>query len=241
MSLKSEYEYSVDMVKFRYRIFNKRFESFFQKYNNLYGNVETWEDNRIGKCKYNFSIKQGIDKSFWVGFKLNSPNRDNKKKSYMYLRYNPNKVKVKDELKEILEEFFIGRDFEIVSADIAIDLKNISMKSDIFIDKDMKNTIKDHRYSENDRTYYIGKSGRDGYVKVYNKAKEQGIDDMDWTRYEITIKPNKTVDSLRSYLYKGGVPKIYVINNFEYDFSLTDTDWCLLQGLLNKSFKPIFS
>ena len=34
----------------------------------------------------------------------------------------------------------------------------------------------------------MGAFGENGHIKIYNKAKEQKIDDLIWTRYEITYK-----------------------------------------------------
>jgi len=85
------------------------------------------------------------------------------------------------------------------------------------------------------KTVYIGKGAN--RVKIYNKAAEQGIEDeKDWTRYEVSMKVNEDVRRLNKFEYKADLPNIYMIKYFKYDNSLSDTDWCILQGIINGAY-----
>ena len=228
--MKFKKEYSVDMLKIRRRVYKDDVKSFMEQYS-YEGDVKYYKNvNGLGKCRHNWSIEIDKDKSYWIGFNLITAKGDNNtKKAYLYIEYNPNKIPMEGKIKEIFYRFFRGRDFEIVSTDIAVDLYNIDINSDVFIDKGAYGYFTEKQYSKNNRTYYIGKNK----VKVYDKALEQGIDDKDITRYEIRIKPNITIDELRNYSYEGSVPGIYIINNFELDDKLTDTDYYILKALVN--------
>jgi len=237
-----EYKYSVDMLKIR-RITEKKYiEKFMNKYRND-GSVEYWFESGIGKFKHNFKFKQDNKNSFWVGIEPNSPNiKNNKLKTHIYLRFNPNKIKMEGKLKDIFYKLFRGRDFEIVSADIAADLFNIDLNLDVIVDKQKKHQIKDIKFNNSNRTYYIGRSGRNGSVRLYDKKKELEDNGKEvkydyWTRYEVTINPKVHISELKKYKFQGTLPKIYIIENFNYDDKLSKTDWCILQGLVDNSFK----
>jgi len=228
--MKFEKEYSVDMLKIRRRVYKDDIKSFMEQYS-YQGDVKYYKNvSGLGKCRHNWSIEIDKDKSYWIGFNLiTAKGGNNTKKAYLYLEYNPNKIPMEGKIKEIFYRFFRGRDFEIVSADIAVDLYNIDINTDVFIDKGAFRHYTEKQYSKNNRTYYIGKNK----VKIYDKALEMGIDDKNITRYEIRIKPNITVDELDNYIYKGSTPGIYVINNFELDENLNDNHYFILKALVN--------
>jgi len=229
MGLKTEY--SVDMIRIREEVDKKEFKAFMNQFR-YEGDVKyNKKISGLGNCRHNWYIEVEGGNSYWVGFNLISLNgKADKNKDYLYLEYNPNKIKMDGKLKKIFYRFFRGRNFEVVSADIAVDLYNIDINTDVFIDKGAHKNFKEHQYSKNNRTYYIGNR-----VKVYDKAKEQGIEDKNWTRYEITIKPKTIISNMKEYIYQKAIPGIYIINNFEYDFNLTDTQWFILQALTNNA------
>jgi len=233
MGLKTEY--TVDMIRIKEEVPKKEFKRFMDQFR-YEGDVRYRKKiGGLGNCRHNWYIEVDDGNSYWVGYSLISTNKTDKNKDYLYIEYNPNKVKMNGKLEKIFYRFFRGRNFEVVSADIAVDLYNIDINSDVFIDKGANKIFKEHQYSKNNRTYYIGNN--EGRVKIYDKAKEQGIEDKNWTRYEITIKPKTIISNLKEYIYNKTIPGIYIINNFEYDFNLTDTDWVILQALVNNVAK----
>lgn len=100
------------------------------------------------------------------------------------LRVNPNKHMHEDWFKELLEKvlFYNGGAY-IRKYDYAIDLEVIQKDVQIFDTRKEKGLYKG--------TQYYGQSGRHGYVKIYNKAKELkklGIECPDvLTRVEYTL------------------------------------------------------
>jgi len=221
-------KYSIDMIRLKTKISHDEFNRFFKKYS-LDTQVEYWTSTGYKDFNHNFKIMDE-EGSFWVGYAHNSQrNTDNT--DILMIEYNPNKLQNAIHLQEILEKFFWHYSFEIVSCDVAIDFHNINMNTDVLWDKGQKKSYRE--YKENGtKTIYMGKG--DNQVKIYDKAREQGLkDDIQWTRYEVTMSVKKSADELKSFVCGVNLPEIYIIPTFKYDFDLTNTDWCLLQALVN--------
>lgn len=175
-----------------------------------------------------FKTKEG---SFWLGYNHNAEEQKKARHSIV-LEYNPNKLQDNELLNKVLKKFYDkGMNFEVISADVAVDLYGVDMELDVYWDKLSKKNYKEFRKGGS-TTIYMGTGAN--RVKVYNKAKEQGLkDDMKWTRYEVSMSVKTPVFELIEFEYKVNLPEIYVIKQFEYDFNLSKTDWCLLQGVVN--------
>lgn len=220
-------EYSVDMIRLKTSVYYKDFEFFAKKYEY---DPQVDIRNKFGfkDYKHNFYFKDILG-SFWMGYYHNTE----KSEEYhnLVIEYNPNKVQKSKHLQEILKTYFSNKEFVVVSCDIAIDLHNVDMKHDIFWDKGAKKIYKEFREGDS-MTIYMGSGANK--VKIYDKAKEQGLkDDIKWTRYEVSMRVDTPVTELNTFKYRAKLPEIYIIPTFRYDFDLNDTDWCLIQGIVN--------
>ncbi|MBD5531131.1 MAG: hypothetical protein HDQ98_16140 [Lachnospiraceae bacterium] len=87
--------------------------------------------------------------------------------------------------------------FELVRFDLAIDLP---------IPREALSLSKDGRkyamemHSSSDKTEYLGGRNNSGYVKLYNKGREQGDDTVDLSRLEMTCDAEWTADQIVSKL-----------------------------------------
>lgn len=221
-------EYSIDMIRLKTKISHDEFGRFAKKYS-FDSQVDYWTSTNFKDFHHNFKVMDD-EGSFWVGYAHNSQ-RNTEKTDNLMIEYNPNKVQNAAHLQDILKKFFWHYNFEIASCDVAIDLHDINMKTDVLWDKGQKKSYRE--YKENGtKTIYMGRG--DNQVRIYDKAREQGLEDhIQWTRYEVSMAVRKTADELKSFVYDVDLPQIYVIPTFKYDFELTNTDWCLLQGLIN--------
>jgi len=95
----------------------------------------------------------------------------------------------------------------VKSVDVAIDIPmNIN---DLKVDKMSKRIYRLHKEPGIDNyTHYIGKGY--GRVKIYNKAREMGMPDMDLTRLEITLEVNRGYNDIRKYEMDSELPIVYL-------------------------------
>ena len=216
------------MIRLKTRISHDDFKRFFNKYR-VDTQVEYWNSTKYENFKHNFRVSED-EGSFWIGYAHNSQ-RNSEKVDTLMFEYNPNKLQGTEHVQELLEKFFWHYNFEVSSCDIAVDLYDINMETDVLWDKGIKKSYRE--YKENGtKTIYMGRG--DNQVRIYDKAREQGLkEDIQLTRYEVSMAVNESARELESFVYEVDLPQIYVIPTFKYDFELNNTDWCLLQGLVN--------
>lgn len=104
------------------------------------------------------------------------------------LEFNPNNLKSledKDLINTILSYF---TDFHFSRLDIALDLYNYNLYDYNIVDLSPRK--KAYYYDRVGRleTAYFGSMGSNKFVRVYNKAREQKIDNMDWWRVELQLR-----------------------------------------------------
>lgn len=106
-----------------------------------------------------------------------------------FIEFNPNKVGGGDGLLDFLR--LVGSRVErceLVRYDLAVDLP--VARSRVRVRKDRRK----YAFEQGDAlTEYLGRRNADGYVKVYDKAAELGVRDMDLTRVEMTCKGSWSV------------------------------------------------
>ena len=190
-------KYSVDMVRLMVKLRPGEFQTIFDYQTRMPG-ISYYVSNRAKDYHYNITVKT-TDYSYWMGYKHNSGN-DNKD---FVIEYNPNKVKNDILVNYILSEYFskftmkdICYSPRVCSVDIAVDIDCNILNCLVF--KQTKGRYLFYSGSTgraDDFTIYIGKG--DGRVKLYNKALESGLN-YDLTRYEVSIKLNKPLQSIRS-------------------------------------------
>jgi hypothetical protein len=154
--------------------------------------------NRAKDYHYNIVVRRG-DYSYWMGYRHNS-SKDNVD---FVLEYNPNKVHDDELVKFILFNYFnratcynVKYSPRVCSVDIAVDINVNILNCLVF--KQTKGRYLFYSGSTgraDDFTIYIGKGP--GRVKIYNKALESGLN-YDLTRYEVSLKLDKPLQSIRS-------------------------------------------
>lgn len=128
--------------------------------------------------------------------------------TYLYIEYNPNKLGNNEFLQKVLDCFFSKKSVEIVSVDLAKDIYYPILN--FIVDMATKREIKIFQ-TVLGKTIYIGKG--DGRAKVYDKAKEQKLKGVDWTRFEISIRVEKPLSKMILFTYEGDLPSIYLVSD----------------------------
>ena len=143
-----------------------------------------YESNALTKCKRSFLV-QCLEGNVYIGFEPNWLSERGRSARTVILEYNPNKVKL-SEVKRLLEFPFKAREIDFMSVDIAVDMDCVEL-SDLVVKK-WDNRVKYVDFGSSDvETKYLGAIGHN-HIKIYNKALEQKIKDIVWTRFEITLK-----------------------------------------------------
>lgn len=204
-------KYSVDMVRLRVKVHKDFVENFNSKFLAHNPNVEFYETYKMKGFRENWRITQlsifenQEDFSFWMGYRHNSERASNK--YYLTLEYNPNKCMEIGLLGEIINRFFCTIKTQIVSCDIACDVEGVNIR-DVVVDKLGKQCKKTFDYGGDNITYYLG-SGI-GRIKIYNKAREQGLKNVDLTRYEVSISIKEDIWSMQGFYYEGTLSPLYL-------------------------------
>lgn len=232
--------YSIDMVRLRIRIESSDVKSFFDKYS-CNSDVSYYETTQFTKYKHNWLFttmdyesfnKSSKGVSFWVGYQFGSEQKSNK--HWLVIEYNPNKNDItRGYLNDILLRFFnCSALVEIVSVDIACDMP-INIKT-VYCDKGGKQLKKVFDYGGDNRTIYLGQGN--GRIKIYNKAREMGLEGVELTRYEISISNFEHLPVSMSDVDISAcinlVP-IYCIDSYQFDMALNGTDKALVYAVLN--------
>ena len=223
--------YSVDKIKLEFLwIKTDRVQSFLNSLSmsdySLY-----YESNKITSCKYNFKWGDS-DGAIYLGI---IPNWENEEKSdkNLVLEYNPNKV---DPflIKELKWLRYIPKVcIKVMSFDLAVDMP-VPYNTVRMLKRDVREYQCQigHREIE---TQYLGELGHN-HVKLYNKAKEQKIKDINWTRFEITCKKiNSFSSTLKEFEELIKIPILYYVC-FQVSFSeyeqLNDTTRIILESII---------
>ncbi|MDO0471356.1 hypothetical protein KLO14_18615 [Clostridioides difficile] len=222
--------YSIDMVKMRVRVFQDDFKEFFSQFN-FEPNVDYKFMTSIKSYRHNYYFKDcvpfGNPCSFWVGCGHNSQLDD--LKIDIVIEFNPNKCEGSSILEFILDRFYYNNpNVEVLSFDLACDIPvNIT---NLMFSKGSQRNYKMFSKSFEDKTHYFGVRGSEGYLKVYNKAKELKLKNQELTRYEITFKPCMPIQRICRFFNvdtKYFVP-VYYIDNFQMSLDIDGTDKVLL-------------
>lgn len=238
-------EYSLDMLRLKSKVNVNDFENFINYYiaidydkNEL---LSRWVSFGYKEYYYQFKINYiapatGEFNTFWLGYQHNSEKHNHFGNYNLVVEFNPNKIDVAKcpFLFDLLSRFF-KTSFTLVSCDLAMDIHGIDI-SDIYYDKNKKRYI-DVRGYGSDKTIYLGKGS--GRTKIYNKAKERGLDGLKWTRYEVSpvynleINPpfNRCINEIN---FDSGIElvDIYSLVGTQVDmFSLNGTDRALIYAV----------
>lgn len=100
------------------------------------------------------------------------------------MEFNPNKYKSKAGQKMLFTIIRLVSDFHFSRRDIALDLFNIDMNDFNIMDFRGRKRIEYKTASHTLETLYLGSGGSDESVRIYDKAKEQGLKGVKWWRIE---------------------------------------------------------
>lgn len=190
--------YSVDMVRVAFDIGSRG-----QEFSNFLQQIDLKDalNNSLIDIQYYHSFQEFKYEHLWtisdkgsetkatlsVGLHLRGGGA-NDGKSLGFLEFNPNKVMFSSVLREIITEIqVLSVETELKRYDLAIDLpipRNLA-KLERVGKKMYQQVIKDDGVTE-----YLGRRNSHGFVKLYDKTKESGLD-LDYTRLEITLEPLK--------------------------------------------------
>ena len=102
--------------------------------------------------------------------------------------FNPNHIKTKEDsdlINIILSHF---KEFHFSRLDIALDLYNYNFINYNIVDLAPRKKAYYYDRVGNLETCYFGAMGSNKFVRIYNKAREQKIPNMDWWRVELQLR-----------------------------------------------------
>lgn len=199
--------YSVDKIKLEFQ---------YIKFDIVQGLLNTlsmldydryYESKQMTKCKHNFLFEEDGG-SIYIGIVPNwkGENRDDKS---IVVEYNPNKV---DPFKYDFLKFLLRIPracIRVMNFDVAVDM-SIPYSDVRILKRDKREYYCEIGHSEIE-TRYLGSLGHN-HVKLYNKAKEQGLN-CSWTRFEITVKEINSLNCELREFDKINIPTMYQIRN----------------------------
>ena len=189
-------KYSVDMVKLKTRLKVDYVEKIISLFSSE-PNCMYWEKRGIGDYRHNFKFEEAPGQRWYLAVQHNSAPKS--AKVDIVLKYNPNKCKDVPLLEYVLANFYRNSPaVEVLAMDIACDIPvNIL---DLSFRKGKRDMITYDKGSDN-KTFYVGARGSNGYSKIYNKKRESNLD-YELTRYEITILPKMLISSMVNGCYQ---------------------------------------
>lgn len=194
-------------------------------------NLSYYTSNRVIECQHNFTWgEKGSDGVIYIGVVPNWK-AENKYDKSVVIEYNPNKVDpfLYSELAWLKN--FSKHNIRLMSCDFAVDY-DVQYDTVRMLKRDKRESFAIFGRSGVE-TRYLGKMGH-GHVKLYNKAIEQKLTDVDWTRFEIT---NKKINSLSATLEEFNnlikIPDLYIISE------QIDIECSLLNDTMRLAFESI--
>lgn len=203
---RNDYVYSCDMLRYKLEFkVGKYAKTDLVRMLTAYGrfDVKQYPDN-FADFKYRNMFTIDYDtSSMTVGIGFNGCK--NEDFSIGFLEVNPNKCF--DSLQcmaDIQTIFDACWEYELLRFDLAIDLP--FPRENVSVVKDGRKYALDMRSISN-KTEYLGVRNSSGYIKLYNKSTEQGLEEEDITRLEMTCAGNWTADQIVAKL-----PYVFVAN-----------------------------
>lgn len=229
---------SIDNIEFSTQIqvreFEKKVIPYLQAFM-LEPNFKTFPE-QFGFKDYQHMWQWETEKtSVTLFYRLNNGQKESMDK--FKIKYNPNKINQEDKfLKTMLNIFqYSVYNPKITWVDVAFDYTGITT-SDIKYDKGRKGLWSEHCFGNmSDKTIYMGKSGKNGSVKIYDKAFEETKGKADYikTRFEVTIRDNIPLEELNQWKCKVDLPKLHIsqIKGLYDNDELTPTEKLLIYSI----------
>jgi hypothetical protein len=165
---------------------------------------QTINNNNFGFIEGSGMAKHPYDRNFYMTD--GSVLQHSKVANMKALRYefNPNNINTNDKenthLRAVYECINTMKYPKISRIDVAIDLYDFNLSEYNIIHESVKTCEWKDRGGRIE-TYYIGAPNSDIRFRIYNKAKEQKIDDLNWWRVEVQLR-----DELAKFILSGGNP-----------------------------------
>lgn len=225
-------KYSVDKIKLEFQYVKTQIiQDFLNRFSYSVNSDQYYMSNALTKCKHNFLF--GDDEGrVYLGIEPNwrSSHKDDKS---LILEYNPNKVN-----PFLFSDLLWLKDYplafiRVCSFDLAVDI-DVEYRMVRMLKRDTRESWCKigKRHVE---TQYLGQLGHN-HVKLYNKAVEQKIKDVAWTRFEITVKEiNSLSCSLKEFEDSIKLPQLYSIQeqlDFEY-LKIDDIQRIVLDSIIS--------
>lgn len=209
---------SLDRLNFRIEdVHVDDFQAFYDKLDKLElsGAMNIRRQFKTGASEYAYNLHFGHgDGAVYIGYRHNSTNAKlTKERFHMKVELNPNKHNFED-YKELWISLRDFRNFRktIKSVDIAFDLLGVSISAIVPVSVTGKTA---NRYQG---TFYFGQRGSHGFVRIYDKAKEEGLKDIEKTRVEFTISFSEPVTfQIFQAVSEYDVFDKYIISVVEYE------------------------
>lgn len=104
------------------------------------------------------------------------------------LEFNPNKI-VTTESKQLLNELLsYVKNYHFSRIDLALDLYNYNLYDYNIIDLARRKKAYYYDIVGRLETCYFGSLSSNKFIRIYNKAREQKKDDLDWWRIELQLR-----------------------------------------------------
>jgi hypothetical protein len=226
--------FSVDMVRMQTIIYDDIFQRFHNEYLACNSAVNYYNKTRLQDYYHNYKINESYDlnlpvefeetengfsvgqNNFYLAFYHNNEQRS-KFRHNLVIEFNPNKCSICDGLLSVIINRFFNdlSEIQLKSCDVAIDLFDIPIDN-MVCSKGLKRSVYDFNTTKG-RTLYIGERGSHGRIKIYDKAKERGIKDKIWTRWEVTLKLDLYLAQIINNLidFEVNLPVVYFMDNMD--------------------------
>lgn len=202
-------DYSIDKIKLSF-LCRQEFIQDIMANLGASSNCSSYMTSKLTSCRYNYNMhvqNPYTEANVYVGVEPNWVNNNIDAKRTLIIEYNPNKVEV-EQNNEYLNCVHRLSEYQckVMSMDIAYDM-DIPYECLTMGKRDVREYQASLGHSRVE-TRYLGDLG-DAHIKLYNKAKEQGIKDKDWSRFEYTIKDITDVNiSREKFTERIKLPKI---------------------------------
>jgi len=183
--------------------------------------------------KYNFHIGQG-DGAVYVGYRHNSENAKLvRERFHVKVEYNPSKHN-RDDFKQFwlcMSDFSMFRK-SIKSVDIAFDLLGVPISAIVPVSTTGK------AMNKYQTTMYFGQRSSNGFMRIYDKAKEEGKKDEVKTRIEFTLVfPPETTFQLLQSVSSYDVFEQYIVSVVQYE--KLDAELACVLYAINSGFRSL--
>jgi hypothetical protein len=187
----------------------------------------------VSEYAYNLHIGQG-DGAVYIGYRHNSANaKMEKERFHMKVEFNPNKHSF-DEYKQFWLCMTDFREYKkgIKSIDLAFDLYGVSIDSIVPV------SLTGKWMNKFQGTFYFGQRGSYGFLRIYDKAKEEGLKDEAKTRVEFTIEfPEATTFQIFQSVSSYDVFEQYIVSVVDYD--KLDAEMACILFSLHHAFRSL--